>query len=175
MIKTYCYGGENNIYLKYIESAIKATEVGSQLKINIVKSDEIGETEINVYYSELDAETLEVISYLNRINKKIAGTLDGETVFIPLCDVLYFEAVDGRVFGYTKEKCYQISEKLYRLEESLGEDIFVRISKSTIVNLTRLQKIKPEKNSRLLATLDNGERLVVSRQYIGKIREKLEV
>lgn len=145
------------------------------MKINIVKADGIRETEISVYYSELDSETLEVISYLNRMSKKIAGTLDGETVFIPLYDMLYFEAVDGRVFGYTEEKCYQISEKLYRLEESLGEDMFVRISKSTIVNLARLQKIKPEKNSRLLATLENGERLVVSRQYIGKIREKLEV
>jgi DNA-binding LytR/AlgR family response regulator len=38
-----------------------------------------------------------------------------------------------------------------------------------------MRSIKPEENSRLLATLTNGEKILVSRQYVAEIKQKLGV
>jgi DNA-binding LytR/AlgR family response regulator len=95
--------------------------------------------------------------------------------FIPLKEILYFESVDNKVFFYTDGETYETTVKLYQLEEKLQNSKFARISKSVLANLNRFHSIKPEKNSRLTATLMNGEKLVVSRQYIGEIKKKLGV
>ena len=64
---------------------------------------------------------------------------------------------------------------MYQLEEKLVNTPFVRISKSLIANLKKIYSIKSEKNSRMCITLSNGEKLIVSRQYLNDIKEKLGV
>lgn len=83
--------------------------------------------------------------------------------------------MDKRIFFYTEDGVFESSAKLYRLEEKLENTLFSRISKSVIANLRKVRSIKPEENSRLLATLSNGEKLIVSRQYVLDIKKKLGV
>ena len=61
------------------------------------------------------------------------------------------------------------------LEERLGPRDFVRASKSAVVNFSRVQSIRPDLGGRLQLTLENGERLGVSRQYAPAIKEKLGI
>jgi DNA-binding LytR/AlgR family response regulator len=63
--------------------------------------------------------------------------------------------------------------RLYEIEA--WGDPFVRINKSTIVNLTHLSSFKPMLNTRLEASLENGDRLEVSRMYLPIIKVKLGV
>ena len=70
---------------------------------------------------------------------------------------------------------YEIKARLYELEDKLSNTTFVRISKSVIANLRKLKSIKRTKGSRLEADLSNGEKLIVSRQYVGTIKDKLGV
>jgi len=94
---------------------------------------------------------------------------------VPLRDVLYFETVDGKTFFYTENATFETAARLYQLEEKLAGTSFARISKSTIANLKKLRCIKAEKYSRLCATLVTGEKLMVSRQYMDGIKQKLGV
>jgi len=145
------------------------------VKIIIQQDDSVSETEITVRCRRIDPEIEQILSAISLIGNTVAGIRGDETCFIPLKDILYFESVENKVFFYTDGETYETTVKLYQLEEKLRNTKFARISKSVIANLDRFHSIKPEKNSRLIATLVNGERLMVSRQYIGEIKKKLGV
>ncbi len=145
------------------------------MKINIIHDPSIAEPEITVKYGYLSKELEEMLAYVSLADNTISGAIDGETYFIKMADILYFETVDRKVFFYTADKTYETKTKIYRIEEKLSNTPFARISKSVIVNLRKVKSINPEKHSRLCATLINGEKLIVSRQYLSVIKEKLGV
>ena len=145
------------------------------MKINIIHDSNITEPEIIVKYGYLDNELEDILSYISLADNHMAGTLNGETHFIRLSDILYFETVDRKIFFYTSDNTYETKIKIYKIEEKLANTPFSRISKSTIVNLKKVECITSESHSRLRATLLNGEKVIVSRQYLNTIKEKLGV
>ncbi|MBQ9743922.1 MAG: LytTR family transcriptional regulator DNA-binding domain-containing protein [Clostridia bacterium] len=145
------------------------------MKITIDKNEAYREPEVLIKCAELNSEIQEIISCVSVIGKNLAGETDGETFFIPLGEIYYFESVDGSVFFYTDKTVYKCQARLYNLEEGLRDTYFVRVSKTSIVNLKKLKSIKREKNARLLGTLANGEKIIISRGYVNDIRKKLGV
>ncbi len=90
---------------------------------------------------------------------------------IPLIDIYYFESQDEQTILFTKNDSYIISQRLYEIE-SWG-DPFVRVNKSTILNLHVLKSFRPLLNSKLEAMLDNGDLIEISRLYVKVIKTKL--
>jgi len=152
----------------------KETE-GNALKITIQENPGIGETQVHIICPEMTAEIEEIVANIGLIGHTFAGKKEGEIFFISMKDIFYFESVDGKVFFYTERECYESTAKLYKIEETLQSAKFARISKSTIANLSKMKSIKPMENSRLTATLTNGEKILVSRQYVNEIKKKLGV
>ena len=89
--------------------------------------------------------------------------------------LLYIDTADKRTFLYTKNEIYETELKLYELEEQLKDADFFRANKSCIINFRHIASLKSELNRRLLVTMTNGEKLIVSRQYAEYVKEKLEV
>ncbi|MDF2686345.1 MAG: histidine kinase [Clostridia bacterium] len=145
------------------------------MKINIKQDNSVSETEITIICKQIDSELETIISNLSLIDNTVAGKTEGETYFVSLLDVLYFETIDNKTFFYSKDKILEIPLKIFQLEEKLSNTNFVRISKSIILNLKKVKSIKSEPNSRLVATLSNGEKVLVSRQYMQYIKNKLGV
>ena len=145
------------------------------MKFSIEYDPAIKETEINIRCNALDKDIKEIISYISLLDNTISGIKEEETFFIPLSDILYFETVDRKVFFYTEKDTFETAAKMYNIEEKLVNTPFARISKSLIANLKKIKSIKAERNSRMCVTLINGERLIVSRQYLNIIKEKLGV
>lgn len=145
------------------------------MKININHDPNISEAEITVTYGYLDKELEDIIAYISLADNRIAGVLNNETHFIRLSDILYFETVDRKVFFYTADKTFETKMRIYQIEERLLNTPFSRVSKSTIVNLKKVMCINSQSYSRLCATLVNGEKIIVSRQYLNTIKEKLGV
>lgn len=145
------------------------------MKIEIIQNEAFNETEITIKAKCLDEELSEIIACLSLIGNTVAGSKDGAVSFISLKDIYYFESVDNKTFFYTKDDVYEIKSRLYELEEKLSNTTFVRISKSVIANLRKLKSIKRTKGARLEALLSNGEKLLVSRQYVNDIKIKLGV
>lgn len=145
------------------------------MKIEIIQNENIKETEIIIKTREMTDELSEIIACLSLIGNTVAGTKDSAVTFVPLREILYFESVDNKTFFYTKDEVYEVKSKLYELSEKLANTSFVRISKSTIANLKKLRSIKRAKGSRLEGELINGEKLLVSRQYVNEIKKKLGV
>ena len=145
------------------------------MKINIKQDNTISETEITIICKQIDSELETIISNLSLIDNTVAGKTEDETYFVSLLDVLYFETIDNKTFFYSKDKILETPLKIHQLEEKLSNTNFVRISKSIILNLKKVKSIKSEPNSRLVAALSNGEKVLVSRQYMQYIKNKLGV
>lgn len=145
------------------------------MKVTIVEDPNINETEISIVCTEMTDELNNILANIAAAELTFTGKKGKETFFVPIKDIFYFESVDGSVFFYTENETYEATTKLYKIEEHLKNVRFSRISKTTIANLDKLVSIRRVEGSRLVATLVNKEKLVVSRQYVSQIKKKLGV
>ena len=122
-----------------------------------------------------DEEVMRLKSHIELFDNKLQARLDDKVYLISSADVLYFESVDDRTFLYTQENVYEVKYRLYELEENLSDKDFVRISKSQIVNINKVNSLKPELNRSLTATLINGEVLSISRRYAKALKTLLSI
>ena len=79
--------------------------------------------------------------------------------------------IDKKTFIYLTGHVLQTERRLYELEEILDEKTFFRCSKSTIVNLDKIVRLRPEVTRNILATLTNGEVIVISRRYARALKD----
>lgn len=107
------------------------------------------------------------------LDRKVTGTADGCTRVLSAEDVLFIESVDKHTFIYTADTVLKTSLRLYEMEERLADCDFLRIAKGCIVNLRAITALKPDVNGRIIATLENGEQVVISRQYAPDFKSKL--
>jgi Response regulator of the LytR/AlgR family len=143
------------------------------MKIIIEESNPGEEDQIIIRCRDLDENILKVISDLKMGQKKFAGIKDGNITMVDPSNVYYFEGVDNKVFMYCKQNIYEIKLKLYEIEEEYKNTNFFRASKSIILNVTKIKSISPAYSGRFEAQLFNGEKVVISRQYVPDLKKKL--
>ena len=114
------------------------------------------------------------ISLLENGEQVLVGIHDDELVPCPISRIYYIESVDEKTFLYTKSECLEVKYKLYELENILDQRFF-RCSKSMICNMRKIQSIKADNNSRLNATLLNGESLIITRSYVPEFKKRLGI
>ena len=136
------------------------------MKLFLREIPEISETEVEIRYRERDNEVDNLVSVIRSSTDALPGINEkGDMEMIYISQILYIEAVDRDVFVYKAEGVYKIRKTLYELEDDLREKFFVRISKSTIVNIKAVRSAAPEDFRRIKLLLKNGEYLIVSRNY----------
>ena len=145
------------------------------MKVTIVEDPNVVETEISIVCPQMTEELRDIVSNLTSAGLTFAGQKENEIFFVPVKDIFYFESVEGSIFFYTERDTYEATEKLYSIEENLRSRQFARISKTVIANLDKMLSIKRVEGSRLVATLSNKEKIVVSRKYVPEIKKKLGV
>ena len=64
-------------------------------------------------------------------------------------------------------------ETLAFLEKQLESSTFVRVSKNCILNLSLLESLRSFLNHRIEATMKNGERLMVTRNYLEQFKMRV--
>lgn len=143
------------------------------LKLQILKKENLIETEIDIRYSNMTQSLNSIIQYIRQQEYLIQGTFDNKLYQIPLNKILYFETVDKRTFIYTQQKIFECKKKLSVIEQDLIKANIIRISKTVLLNISYLACVKPYPNHRLLAELNNKENLIVSRKYISSLRDKI--
>ena len=87
----------------------------------------------------------------------------------------YFIVEDEDVYGVLMNTRLLIKTKLYEIEELLEHKDFIRISKYCLVNIGKIDYIKPALNSKLDLLLKNSEHLEVNRGYLKDFKKALEI
>lgn len=142
------------------------------MKITILDPSPGEEDEIIIKCRSLDGELIRLIREYVEEDPKLKCRKDGKIFFIPPEEIFYFESVDDRVFVYCEKDVYEIKYKLYELEKMLPGK-FMRSSKSAILCLDRIKSLAPAFGGRFEALLSNGERIIISRQYVPELKRKL--
>lgn len=145
------------------------------MRIQIFEDPGIEETEVTIRCREADEQLMQLVSRLRMYERKLIGIRDGSTYILDPREILYIDTADRKTFFYTGDAVYETVLKLYELEERLAASDFIRISKSCIVNFFQIRSLRPEFGGRMILTMNNGEKLCVSRQYAGTIKKKLGV
>lgn len=145
------------------------------MKVTIVDVGLDEEEELILKCRSLDESLVEIINRFKRGGGKLTAYQDGNMFFIEPEEVFYFESVEQKVFAYCKSEVYQVKSKLYELLDELPGWKFVRVSKSVILNLNKIKSLTPAFSGRYEALLKNGEKVIISRQYVGLLKESLGV
>lgn len=145
------------------------------MKITINENSNLSDTEIIINCKNTDESILKIIASLRVYQQKLTGTKDNKTYIIDASDVLYCDTVDKKTFIYTNDNIFETSLKLYELEEKLSAIDFFRASKSCVINLAKIKSLEPDFGGRLQVTLENSEKLNISRQYVKYIKQKLSL
>lgn len=127
-----------------------------------------------IEYPELDVKTEKLIKKIKSLDFIISGNSNGKTFALNISDIFYIETVERKIFLYAKDEVYMTEKKLYEFEKLLKETAIIWISKSCLMNMDMLYSIKQLINSQLEATLINGEKLIVSRTYLKRIKNILK-
>ena len=142
------------------------------MKINISIDPGVNETEVLITANQLSEELERVMAALRAVDSKLTGTMKGQTHILDPSSILYADTVDKKAFLYTETDVYESALKLYELEAQLPADFF-RASKSSIINFNKIKSLKADMDGRIIVTMLNNERLVVSKQYASFIKQKL--
>ena len=143
------------------------------MNVTITENPTLDDIEVAVACPRIDERVQRIVASLGAFDRKLTGMRDGATYRLDASDVCYAETVDGTTFLYTADAVLETSLRLYELEDRLTGTEFVRASKQMLVNFDHVTSIRPALNAKLQLTLDNGEAVIVSRQYASAVKRKL--
>ncbi len=99
---------------------------------------------------------------------------DGDTVeVLPVARLEYVEAQDDYVMLVGDGKKLRKLQRLSELEELLPSEQFVRIHRSYIANIEKIEKLETYAKDSRVAIMRDGTRIPVSRSGYARLREKL--
>lgn len=145
------------------------------MKIEIKVDNSIEETCIHISCSQLTPELEKLIAMMRILERQFVVSAEGETFLLDVSEILYIEAVDRKTFVYTDKGVYESGLRLYELEEQLEECGFFRASKSCLIQLRAVRSLKRDINRRIRVTMENGEVIMVSRQYAEELKRRLGI
>lgn len=122
---------------------------------------------------EMTKDFEDIRQYVQLKGNTLTGYIDSAAFQIKLSSILYFEEVGEQVYAYTAGEVYHIKMRLYELEAQYGEQKFARGSKSILVNLRRVECFRPTIGARIIARMDNGEDVMISRMYAKKMKARM--
>lgn len=98
----------------------------------------------------------------------------GRFLRVPVIDVERIEAERDYVRLYWEGRTLLHRETMSHLEKKLDPDIMLRVHRSAFVNWKRLKAVRRDANGRLMAVLESGEEVPVSRAYAQRVMSEMK-
>lgn len=142
------------------------------MKIIIEELQDGEEEQIIIKCREMNADLLQILALLKAQDALVV--YDGNVIHrIKPADIYYIDVVDNKTFIYSKDKVYESKQKLYKWEEFLANSDFLRVSKSVLLNISKIKSLSPALSGRFEARLNNGDKIIISRQYMSDLKRRL--
>jgi two-component system LytT family response regulator len=95
--------------------------------------------------------------------QRITVAHNGRILFVPVAEIDWIEAEGNYARLHVSRKIYDVRETLQALMEKLDPREFIRIHRSTIVNMRRIREVQPWFQGSHIVVLQSGEELRMSR------------
>jgi len=96
---------------------------------------------------------------------------DNEKIFLPVKDIRWIDAAGDYMCVHTPQETHIVRITMKKLASQLDPQVFVRIHKSTLVNVNGIKSIKALRNSESIIELGDDIKLKVSRNYSSAIQQ----
>lgn len=146
------------------------------MKVNLFVSRDIEEQYADIHTNELTDNITKAMSILESddSNEMLAVKRGSDIALLEFSEIFMFRVEDKQVNVYTENQEYIIKKPLYQVEETLTSD-FVRISKTTIVNLKKIKRVAPSLKGMMFIELKNGLKGNISRKYLPEFKRALDL
>ena len=113
---------------------------------------------------------LETIAHPRHYLKRLAIRKAASTIFVNVESIDWIEADENYVQVHSGKSTHLVHVPISTLETALDPALFVRIHRSTIVNLHRIQRLSPATHGQYLVVLESGVELQSGRSYSEVVR-----
>ena len=137
------------------------------------KNENLKENYVEIHYQKNDQEIENLICYLEA-DKILFGKKNEQIQKLRVEDIFYCEIVDRKCFAYMEKEVYMLEMGLQNFLQQYETSGFVRIGKSLVVNVCKIDSLKADLNMRVKVYLENGEIVVVNRSYRHSFYNKLK-
>lgn len=97
--------------------------------------------------------------------KRLTIKLTGRTILLPTDEIDWIETHGNYVKVHAGRESHLIRGTMQSLETKLDPEKFVRVHRSAIVNVEKIKEIYPRSNGDQDLVLQNGQKLMLSRNY----------
>lgn len=111
---------------------------------------------------------LEDIKSGSKFLKRLTIKLTGRTILLPTDEIDWIETHGNYLKVYARRESHLIRGTMQALETKLNPEKFVRVHRSAIVNVEKIKEIHPRSNGDQDLVLQNGQQLMLSRNYRDK-------
>lgn len=148
-----------------------------EMKIRIEIDENVTEEEVIIRTGSLGERVEEIQKALREVSGgrvKFVFYKNETEYYLPLDSILFFETEGTGVHAHTKDDMFTVRMRLYELEEALP-GFFMRVSKSTILNLRYVYALTRSISGNCLVQLQGTHKQVyVSRYYYKPLKERME-
>ena len=146
------------------------------MKIKARIDDMFEDMEIHVCNKEKNRQVTELLNDLNRIfGCQLMGIdRNGNKCVLTQGSISRFFAQGQKVLAKNEEGTYVIGKKLYELEQELDDSVFIRISKSEIINMRKIKRLDMNTTGTIKVIMRDGTETYTSRRNVTRLKQALE-
>lgn len=146
------------------------------MKVRVEVDEDLQEECIVIHCRRLDERILkmqDVLTENTAANHSVLLRKEDTEYYMPLDEIIFFETESKEVRAHTRNDMFETEYKLYELEELLP-GFFMRISKSTIVNVNHIYSITRNLTASSRVEFEGcHKQIYVSRHYYRALVERL--
>lgn len=143
------------------------------MKVTVQYNQQLLKDELLISACEQSPSLTRIVDFAEKELFYVIGLKEKEKVRIDLRDIQRIYSANKQVFCVANGQEYQLSERLYQLQEKLPNS-FVQISRTEIIQIQTVEKFAITKSGIIEIIFTDGQKTSASRRYLKKVREVLD-
>lgn len=143
------------------------------MKVTVQYNQQLLKDELLISACEQSPSLTRIVDFAEKELFYVIGLWEKEKVRIDLKNIQRIYSANKQVFCVANGQEYQLSERLYQLQEKLPNS-FVQISRTEIIQIQTVEKFAITKSGIIEIIFTDGQKTSASRRYLKKVREVLD-
>lgn len=143
------------------------------MKVTVQYNQQLLKDELLISACEQSPSLTRIVDFAEKELFYVIGLREKEKIRIDLRDIQRIYSANKQVFCVANGQEYQLSERLYQLQEKLPNS-FVQISRTEIIQIQTVEKFAITKSGIIEIIFTDGQKTSASRRYLKKVREVLD-
>lgn len=127
-----------------------------------------------IYTDQINEEVLQIADLIGNVNGVITAVEEEKTIVLRTKDIYMIRVESSKAIIYCKEQKYASKKRLIELEKIL-KGSFMKISKTTLVNLNYISSAEAAFGGMMCLVMKNGCKDYVSRKYLPDLKRYLGI